>query len=623
MCGITGFAGKGQREDLKRMTELLFHRGPDGEGFWEDTRKKIYLGHRRLSIIDIEGGIQPMWTEDGNLGIVYNGEVYNHAKIRKELESLGYKFRTDHSDTEALLLAYKEWGNQTPQKLNGMWAFAVYDRRKNEIFMSRDRFGQKPLYYTLQNGTFGFSSELKSLIRHQNIRSNISERSLKKYFAYGYIPAPNSLFEKISKLPAGHNLLLDCNRLAYRIWKYWDFIIEPFDTLPKYPEEEWGEQIRSLLSNAVKRRLMSDVPLGIFLSGGIDSSAIAAYAAKHRGSNKIKTFCTGFYEDSFDESEFAYFASNYFGTEHHNEMLSVRKARSVLPEVIQRVDEPMGDSSFLPTYLLCKNTRKHVTVALGGDGGDELFAGYDPFRALKAAALYQKIIPKKIHKGIRMLASIIPVSNKNISFDFKLKRTLRGLTYSDKLWNSIWLGPAEAKELRELFNTDINIEDIYSEAIESWDNCKQKNIIDKTLQFYTKIYLQDSILTKIDRASMMHSLEVRSPFLDIDFVDFVRKIPSAYKYGKGKTKYILKKALMDVLPMKIINRQKHGFGMPIGKWFSEEDLKLTNEMEIPFIGKSYAMKCYSQHKDKIIDQRLFLYSYFVLGNYLMCTNKSK
>lgn len=616
MCGIAGFVGRGGIEDLKKMAALLVHRGPDGEGFYEDRDKSVYLGHRRLSIIDIPGGAQPMWTEDGKLGIVYNGEIYNHMEIRKELEIRGCKFRTNHSDTETLLLAYKEWGFRTPDKLNGMWAFAVYDKIKNEIFISRDRFGKKPLYYTMQNGLFAFSSELQSLVCHSHIQSNISERSLNKYFAYGYIPSPNSLFEKIYKLPAGYNLALNCNDLTYQTWKYWDFVIEPFDTIPKNPKELWGEEIRDLLSQAVKRRLMSDVPLGVFLSGGIDSSSITAFASKLIGSQRVKTFSTGFVEDSYDESTYSEYASMYFGTEHCSEVLSVKNAKTILDEVIDKLDEPMADSSLLPSYLLCKNTRKYVTVALGGDGADELFAGYDPFRALKMAEIYKAIIPKKVHKAIRMIASMIPVSNKNISLDFKIKRTLQGITYSKELWNPVWLGPVEPNDFKELFSSEIDIEDIYSEAIEHWDNCKQNNLIDKTLQFYTKMYLQESILTKIDRAGMMHSLEVRSPYLDIDFVNFVRKIPGCYKFRNGKTKYILKKALMGVLPEKIINREKHGFGMPVGVWFRKGDIRLNVLSTNAKINNSYLERIKKEHLNKKHDHRLILYSCYMLMNNL-------
>jgi len=616
MCGIAGFVGIGTQKDLEAMAEKIAHRGPDGEGFWQGNG--VYLAHKRLSIIDIEGGAQPLWTLDHETGIVFNGEIYNHLELRESLEKKGYRFQSDHSDTETLLLAYKEWGSNMVGKLNGMWAFAIYDKEKNEIFLSRDRFGKKPLYYSFQNGTFAFSSELKSLVRHSNIPANISVKSLKKYFAYGFIPAPNSLFENIYKLPGGYNLVLDIASMRFRVWKYWEFVLEPFETIPKNPEAEWGEQLRELLSKAVKRRLMSDVPLGIFLSGGIDSSSVTAFASEIAGKDRVKTFCIGFREASFDESKYSRYAASCFGSDHHEELFSIEKARTILPELLEKLDEPMGDSSIVPTYLLCGSTRKHVTVALGGDGADELFAGYDPFRALKLAEFYQTLIPKPLHIALRMAVARLPISYRNMSLEFKLKRTLRGLSYPEKIWNPVWLGPLEPAELEDLFEEPADWEDIYSEAIAYWDDCPQKNIVDKTLQFYTKLYLQDDILTKIDRAGMMHGLEVRAPYLDIDLADFVRRIPWQYKYRNGQTKYILKKALEPLIPKDILYRSKKGFGIPIAKWFREDKLHRNASRILPFLNVSFSQKKYREHIRGKQDHRLFLWNHWLFENWLNC-----
>ncbi|MBF0118235.1 MAG: asparagine synthase (glutamine-hydrolyzing) [Desulfobacterales bacterium] len=607
MCGICGFAGYGNISDLKNMNETMFHRGPDGEGYLYDSNSKVYMGHRRLSIIDISGGTQPMKTLDGRIAISFNGEIYNHMELRAELKRK-HNFCTDHSDTEVLLHGYTEWGEDLPHKLNGMWAFAIYDKKEKILFLSRDRFGEKPLFYTLQNGTFAFASELSALIKHSNINSNLSQLSLKKYFAYGYIPSPNSLYKRIYKLPAGHNLIFNLTSFDFKIRKYWDFILQPSDNIPKNPEEKWGEELRYLLDKSVKRRLMSDVPLGVFLSGGIDSSAVAFFANKNIDNQKLKVFSIGFYEDSFDESYYAKKMARSLNTEHYLKICSIEKGKELLPQIISKLDEPIGDSSIIPTYLLCKETRKYVTVALSGDGGDELFAGYDPFRALKIAQIYEKIIPKNIHKAIRLLFSILPVSHANMSIDFKIKRTLRGISYAKKFWNPIWLGPLEPKELSELFLEKINIEEVYSEAIEYWDNCYSKELIDKTLTFYTKLYLQDDILVKTDRASMMNSLEVRAPFLDIELVDFIRKIPFSYKYHNGQTKYILKKGLEPILPNDIIYRSKKGFGIPIGKWFMEKKLNLG----IIKNTNIFVKKKIKEHENNQSDHRAFLWNMWLL-----------
>ena len=608
MCGICGFIGKGTIDDLKAMNNSIIHRGPDDEGLWSNESLGIYLGHRRLSIIDIVGGKQPMWTQNATHCIVFNGEIYNHKELRIELLAKGYKFQTNHSDTEVLLNGYLEWGNNLPNKLNGMWAFAIYNKSNSQIFLCRDRFGKKPLFYSFQNGSFVFASELSSLIKHRNIQLKFSSKNLKKYFAYGYIPSPNTIYEGIYKLSAGHSLCLDIRNLSSSISKYWDFVLEPYDTIPKNPEKIWGEELLDLLEKAVKRRLMSDVPLGVFLSGGVDSSSIVALASKNITNNKLKTFSIGFEEASFDESLYANTIASLFETEHHLEMFSIEKAKSFLPEIISKLDEPMGDSSLLPTYLLCNETRKHVTVAIGGDGADELFAGYDPFRALQFAKFYNAVTPQSIHQAILMFVSFLPTSHNNMSLDFKIKRTLRGLSYPQKIWNTVWLGPLEPKEIGELFLEPVNIEEIYSEAIEQWDNCKQQDIANKTLQFYTKLYLQDDILVKVDRASMMNSLEVRAPFLDIDLVNFVRKIPYAYKYRKGQSKYILKKALESILPNNILYRSKKGFGVPIGKWFKEGTLALDKNSPLPLLNSKFILSSIAEHKKNKTDNRAFLWN---------------
>ncbi len=616
MCGICGFVGAGDMDDLHRMTNAMKHRGPDDAGFWCDPGNGVYLGHRRLSIIDISGGKQPMERSEGDLVITFNGEIYNHLELRKKLEQSGHVFYTDHSDTEVLLHGFRQWNERLPEKLNGMWAFALYDRNRKRMFLSRDRFGKKPLFWSFQENTFAFASELTALIKHRKISSGISQLGTAKYFAYGFIPAPNSIIEKVYKLPGGHNLVLDVGSLAFNRQKYWEFKLEPFQRIPKNPEKVWGEKLRALISDAVKRRLMSDVPLGIFLSGGMDSSAVAYYATRFAGNNGIKTFSVGFDEKSFDESAYSNKISDLLGTSHYLEVLSVEKARLLLPEIIKGLDEPMGDGSILPTYLLSAVTRKKVTVALGGDGADELFAGYDPFRVLGIARMYQKIVPKPIHEGIRMLAGFIPVSHQNMSLDFKVKRALRGLSYSPKFWHPVWLGPLCPGELNSFFNMRLDSEAVYSEAIELWESCNGLNLVDKTLQFYTRLYLQDDILVKVDRTGMMNSLEVRAPFLDIDLVNFVRRIPSYYKFRNRQTKYILKKALEPVLPRQILFRPKKGFGIPVGKWFQKGLLEINELQPLPFLNGRFTLHKLKEHRFNQEDHRAFLFNIFMMNIWL-------
>ena len=615
MCGICGFVGRGSIDDLKRMNKALLHRGPDAQGIWSDPSQGIYLGHRRLSIIDIDGGAQPMWTADRKLCISFNGEIYNFRELRRELEKAGHRFTSDHSDTEVLLHGYREWGCALPDHLNGMWAFVLYDTENNLLFLSRDRFGKKPLYYSHAAGTFMFASELSSLRAHRAFNFPLSKTSLQKFFAYNYIPAPLTLYESVCKLPAGCNLQYSIDTSTVTVERYWEFTLEPFETIPPDAESVWAEELRALIDHAVKRRLMSDVPLGIFLSGGIDSTAVTAFATRHIEPSRLMTFAIGFSEPSFDESRHSRFAADLLGTDHHHRQLSLESAIGLLPEIASGLDEPLGDSSLLPTYLLCKESRKHVTVALGGDGADELFAGYDPFRALAAARLYGAMVPKPLHEAIRLLLLRLPVSHANMSTDFRIKRTLRGLCYRKSLWNPVWQAALDPKEIGELFNEPVSPEELFSEAIECWDRCRQPGLVDKTLEYYTKLYLQNDILVKVDRASMMNSLEVRAPFLDIDLVNFVRRIPTSYKYRNRTTKYLLKKALAPVLPKSILYRSKKGFGVPVGKWFENGSLVIDNSTAPEMFSRSFINHQITTHRNGSRDNRAFLWNTWMLEQF--------
>ena len=572
MCGLAGFVGAGTTADLRAMGTAIRHRGPDGEGLEVDAARGVHLVHRRLAIVDLAGGAQPMWNAERTIGVAYNGEIYNHLELRAALVAKGHRFRTDHSDTEVLVHGYAEWGEDLPTRLNGMFAFAIYDAARGRLFFARDRFGKKPLYYQCRPDFFAFGSELTALLAHPRVERRIDRTALKKLFAYGFIPSPRSLYEDIFRLPAGHQMSFALDQPGHvRVHKYWEFAIEPPATIPANPEAAWGEELRHLLAQSVRRRLMSDVPLGVFLSGGIDSSAVLAYATQELGAGKVQTFSIGFREPSFDESGYAREAARHFGSEHHEEMLSIERARELAPAVLGRLDEPFGDPSIVPTYQLCEFARRRITVALGGDGGDELFAGYDPFKALGVARWYGALVPAWMKGGVRRLADLLPVSEANMSLDFRIKRGLRGASYPPRLWNPVWLGPLEAGEIAQLLDEPVAVEEVYEEAIEAWESTRATHVVDKTLEFYTRLYLPDDILTKADRASMMVSLELRSPFLDQDVADFARRIPHEYKYRHGTTKYLLKQALRGVVPDAVLDRRKKGFGIPLTQWLRTWD----------------------------------------------------
>jgi len=615
MCGICGFAGPGDAAVLAAMNRRMAHRGPDGQGSFHHPESRLFLAHNRLAIVDLTGGAQPMATADRELTVTFNGEIYNHAQLRRQLEDKGHRFRTDHCDTEVLLHGYREWGEELPERLNGMWAFALHDRAARRLFLSRDRFGKKPLFYAALPGLFAFASELSGLMEHPGVPADISPLALKKYFAYGFIPAPHSLYAAVRKLPGGHTLTLDLTDLAAapRIRCAWSFCVEPVQTLPKNPEAHWGEAIRDTLERSVVRRLMSDVPLGVFLSGGIDSTAVTALAARHVPG--LRTFSVGFEEASFDESAHSRRAAALYQTNHHQNTLSLTTALSLLPELAARLDEPLGDSSLLPTYLLCRDTRAHVTVALGGDGADELFAGYAPFKALRTAEAYAALCPRPVHRALRMLAARLPVNHGYMSAGYKVRRFLLGLDGPKPLWNPLWLGPASPEELEGLFAGPSDPEEIYQEAITTWEGCPSRDLVDKTLEFYTRLYLQDGILVKVDRASMLNSLEVRAPFLDIEMVDLARSIPHAWKFRRGQGKYILKKALEPLVPKDILYRSKQGFGAPIGLWFRQGSLTLSGQDALPGLDPGFIAAKALEHRQGRADHRLLLWNLWILARH--------
>jgi asparagine synthase (glutamine-hydrolysing) len=592
------------------MIDALVHRGPDGEGTWID--QPVFFGHRRLSIVDLASGAQPMTTLDDKLVITFNGEIYNHAEIRKQLEQRGHRFKTDHSDTEVLLYGYREWGPALLDKLNGMWSFAIYDRTKGELFLSRDRFAKKPLFYYSDSESFVFASELTALCLHPTVPTALDQEALKKLFAYGFIPAPRTLLQNVRKLPAGHWMKVSVRDLRLEIRRYWDFALEPFETVPQNPEREWGAELVQRLSEAVRRRLQADVPVGVFLSGGIDSTTIATLAGKYHPS--IETFSIGFEDKSFDEREYARLAAKTANTLHHEEVFSPEDCLKWALAMGGKLDEVMGDSSILPTALVSKLARQNVTVALSGDGSDELFAGYDPFRALKPARLYGALAHRQINRVIRSMAERLPVSHVNMSLDFKVKRMLRGMSYPSPYRLPVWMGPLDPKEIGDLFGCKVHPEELYAEAIAAWTHPSAKNDVDRTIQFFVRLYLQDDILVKTDRASMMHRLEARCPFLDINVVDFARRIPSSYKLRGGVTKYILKEAVRGLIPDRVIDRPKKGFGIPIGNWFKTGDLNLNASAAPKEMDWSWINRRLADHRAGRRDDRGMLWCAWLLQN---------
>jgi asparagine synthase (glutamine-hydrolysing) len=621
MCGLAGFVGRGSRETIRQMTSSIAYRGPDGDGHWSDDQVGIHLGHRILSILDRAGGAQPMWDSGGDIGVVFNGEIYNHVELRAELIAAGHRFRSSHSDTEVLIHGYKQWGNDLPIRLNGMFAFAILDRPAKRLFLARDRFGEKPLYYASTPDAFVFGSEVGALRQHPSVSSNLSPRAVQKYLAWGFLPAPLSLYADVRKLGAGASLSLDLETRDFRIDTYWNFSLTPDDSLQANDEARLSEELRHLLQESVRRRLVSDVPIGLFLSGGIDSGCALAGAAQFVPASELQTFTIGFTDPSYDESTNARALAEAVGTRHHEQILDLERAKEILPNLLQRLDEPLGDPSILPTYLLCQFARQHVTVALSGDGGDELFAGYDPFKALNPARIYSNLVPRGVHRGLRKLADLLPRSTQNMSFDFKVRRALLGLSWPQALWNPVWLSPADPDLISEIFERPLSAEELYEEALDLW-SAQEKDLVDRTLEFYTKFYLTDDILTKVDRASMLNSLETRAVFLDNDVVDFCRRLPNRFKFRGGERKVLLRRALTETLPNDVLTRPKKGFGIPVTRWLRGWQKPVVDPQAAHRVGlKIDAVgHRWDAHANIEQDNRMLLFAWMSLAPHLRAPN---
>ena len=547
------------------MGDAIVSRGPDNEGyFYSDF---VGLGHKRLSIIDLKTGEQPITTADRRYTLVFNGEIYNYLDIKQRLQKQGVLFKTS-SDAEVLLELFALEGSNCLNELNGMFSFAVWDSLHKTLFIARDRMGKKPLYYYQTKDIFIFGSELKALLKNPLIAREVDPVALKSFFTYEYVPAPLSIIKNVYKLRQASFITIKRGSVSQR--RYWS---PPAGSTSTDSFEEATNKTYRLLNNAVRSRLVSDVPLGVFLSGGIDSSSIVSMMANHLHSKDIKTFAINFEEKSYDESCYSSFVAKHFNTDHYEETLSAKKMLTILPDVMSYMDEPFADPSILPTYLLSRFTKKKVTVALGGDGGDELFAGYPTFYANRFANKVQKL-PCFVKKALKSFANSLPVSCKNMSLDFKLRQFLMGVDHDSLFRNQIWLSGISPQQQQGLFlpgflqNTkDTNPFHLIEDEM---NHCPSSSLDDRLLYFYQKFYLCGDILTKVDRASMAHSLEVRAPFLDVNLVNYVSSLPYHYKLKGLTTKRILKASMAKQLPKKIINRPKKGFGIPVAGWLNND-----------------------------------------------------
>jgi asparagine synthase (glutamine-hydrolysing) len=546
--------------DVHRMCQTIVHRGPDDEGIY--ARGVVGLGMRRLSIIDLAGGKQPIHNEDKSVWVVFNGEIYNFPELRRELLSRGHQFYT-HSDTEVIVHLYEEMGADCVKKLRGMFAIALYDERKNSLLLARDRLGKKPLHYALNHGRLLFGSEIKTMLAVAPELAEINLEGVLQYFCFAYVPDPSTAFRRIHKLPPGH--LLEFSQGEVKVRQYWD--VPTYGNHPPKSEEECLEELESRLLEAVRIRLISDVPLGAMLSGGVDSSIVVALMAR-ASSGPVKTFSIGFRNQDFNEAEYARLVAQHYGTEHH-ELIVDPNIAETLEMLSGMMEEPFGDSSMIPTYYVSKLARQHVTVALSGDGGDELYAGYDRYIVNLRRQRYN--VPPWLGQIYRRhVHPVVPqsVRGRNLAWNISL-------TSRDRYIDGLSFLPAFHRE-RSLFSDEFLAEagqyaDPFQQFQQYYEQAPASDVLSRLLYLDTKTYLAADILTKVDRMSMATSLEVRAPLLDHEFVEWSAGLPIEWKYRNDTRKYLLKKLAERVgIPPALLHRPKQGFSLPLVHWMRDE-----------------------------------------------------
>ncbi len=569
MCGIVGIVHRDEKDVdaglLGRMNDAIYHRGPDEEGTYLKGRAGMAM--HSLAIIDLAGGQQPIANEDGTVSIVFNGEIYNFRELKDRLEKLGHRFRTD-CDTEAIVHAYEEYGADCPKHLRGMFAFAIWDERKGELFLARDRVGKKPLLYAHVNGKLVFGSEFQALLLHPEVGRDVDREAIHHYLSFMCVPAPLTAYRQIRKLEPGHTLRYT-REGEIKIERYWQ---PDFSKKIDISEEEAGERVLEILRDAVRVRLMSEVPLGAFLSGGVDSSTVVALMSEV-SDRPVKTFSIGFEEQDFSELHHARRVAEHVGADHH-EFIVRPDALEFLPTLVEHYGEPYADSSAIPTYYVARETRKHVTVALNGDGGDESFAGYERYAAMRLSERYRKLPNVLRERVIRQAVNLLPSSELKRGRVRSLKRFLHSASLPPVerylRWTSVFDAGAKAELYTDEFRRETEGADVRQWLAPWFARANGAGVVDAALLTDTMTYLPNDLLVKVDIASMAVSLEARSPFLDHHVIEFAASLPESLKLRGMTTKYLLKRSLKKLLPSDNLTRPKMGFGVPVGHWFRGE-----------------------------------------------------
>jgi len=609
MCGIAGILQfsnpQDQTELITRMTASLAHRGPDGQGIF--VRGPVALGHRRLAIIDLSScAQQPMCNEDGTIWLTYNGEIYNYRELRRELEECGHYF-SSASDTEVIVHAYEEWGTDCLHRFNGMFAFGLWDQKQHRLWLVRDRLGVKPLFYCHSGNQLLFGSEIKAILCDRSVRRSIDYEALSYFTALNYTPAPHTLFECIKQLLPGQQMIVDENGHT-QLSEYWDVT---YSESGYRSEKSYLEEFEALIEDAVRIRLVSDVPLGAFLSGGVDSSTISYWMARHLP-QPLQTFTITFGEPSFDEGEYARSVAHTIGAQHREKMVTA-DAASILPKLVTHAEEPTADSSMVALYYLAQETRRHVTMVLSGDGADEILAGYETYQAHYSHRLLRRLPAWFRHHILSPLIDRLPVNDARVSLDFKLKRFLAAGDLSSEDAHATWRMIFNADARRKLLMPLHGEPGIEADAIDLYRSLfartTARHSLNRMLYVDTRFYLPNDMLVKVDRMTMAHGLEAREPFLDYRLVEFAASVPPNLKLHCGlQKKYLLKKVMEGKLPQRVLSRKKQGFNVPNARWmknglrsFVMDHLSPSSLREIGMLDETFVAAMLRDHFSGRVD----------------------
>ncbi len=569
MCGIAGFfelkkstSARNPSKVLRDMVGTLRHRGPDSEGFYEE--EGVGLGMRRLRVIDLATGDQPISNDQKSLWIIFNGEIYNYQQLREGLKKKGFHFKTE-TDTEVLLKLYEEKGRDCVEGLNGMYAFSIYDARDKSLFVARDPLGIKPLYYYQDSDTFVFASEPKAILKFPGVTPALDLEAVSHFLSFNYLPSPWTLFDGIRQLEGGHSLTIKDGSL--REERFWNPVLQERKDLS---ENEIVEKTRFLLRESVASQLVADVPVGAFLSGGLDSSSLVALVKECR-QGSLETFSVGFEEESYDESPYARRVANYFGTRHHEIFVKPAEIPGLLEALVSQLDQPLADPAALALFQLSSLARQSVTVALSGDGADEIFVGYPTYHANRYLAWYQSF-PTFIRKGLlEPLTKLLPSSTSKLSFDYKVKKFMEGAQFGRAKahfwWRTIFSDDEKKRLLAGSLKPLLNGSDSYSIYHRHYEDASELEFTNQCLYADLRVWLAGNNLHKVDSMSMAHSLEARVPYLDQELVEFLMTVPASIKFKGHETKYLLKKVMRGLLPDEVITRKKAGWHLPFASWF--------------------------------------------------------